>query len=53
MTTLLLRAAGLPNGHAVWPVFARIATTAFAAVADVIAEAGHQADAAHRRLSPR
>lgn len=50
MTTLPLRASGLPNVQIVRPALAALAAV-FASVADVIAEAGRQADAAHKRLT--
>ena len=50
MTTFPLRASALPTVHIVRPVFAAFAAV-FASVADVIAEAGRQADAAHKRLA--
>jgi hypothetical protein len=52
MTTFPLRASGLPNAQTARPVLARIAAV-FAAVADVLAEAVRQADAAHNRLTWR
>jgi hypothetical protein len=52
MTTLPLRASDLPNAPYVWPTVARVAAV-LTAVADVFAEAGRQADAAHRRLAVR
>lgn len=48
MTTFPLRASDL-NVQVVRPALARVAA-AFAAVADVFAEAERQANAAHRRL---
>jgi hypothetical protein len=48
MTTFPRRASRLPNGQTARPVLARLAGV-FAAVADVIAEAVRQADAAHTR----
>lgn len=52
MTTLPLRASDLPNVPHVWPSFARVAAV-LTTVADVLAEAARQANAAHRRLAPR
>lgn len=52
MTTFPLRASDLPNVQYARPVLARVAA-AFAAVADVFAEAERQANAAHQRLTWR
>ena len=49
MTTFPLRASDLPNVQYARPVLACVAA-AFAAVADVFAEAERQANAAHQRL---
>ena len=49
MTTLPLRASDLPNVH-VWPALARVAS-ALTTIADVLAEAEQQANAAHKRLA--
>lgn len=51
MTTLPLRASGLPNVH-VWPTLARVAAV-LTSVVDVFAEAEQQANAAHKRLAIR
>ena len=50
MTTLPLRASDLPNVPHVWPALARVAS-ALTTVADVLAEAEQQANAAHKRLA--
>ena len=50
MTTFPLRASDLPNVQNARPVLTRIAAV-FASVAEVFAEAGRQADAAHKRLT--
>jgi len=52
MTMFPLRAPGLPNVQIVRPVLARLADV-FASVADVIAEAGRQMNAAHQRVTWR
>ena len=52
MTTFPLRASDLPNVQTVRPVLARFAAV-FALVGEVFAEAGRQADAAHKRLTWR
>ncbi|HEX5211979.1 MAG TPA: hypothetical protein VFW22_09625 [Pseudolabrys sp.] len=52
MTTFPLRAQALPNVQIARPALARIAAV-FASMAGIIAEAGRQANAAHKRLSWR
>ena len=52
MVTFPLGASDLPNVQIARPALLRIAAV-FASVADVFAEAGRQADAAHKRLSWR